>query len=183
MTYTKKQKNDLRKIMDTEEAVLPLWKYVKPKKQIISWNDALKELNKLSWRKNMVLLDLPCGQGGLSIPLAKKYGIKVIGYDIMPEWIGYAKDLAKQQGVANLCKFEVKDIREVVKEKNICDVLLSSAAPHVFGKAEPTIKALRGLVKNNGLIIIADAYLLPNVKLSVGLKGYENLEKTNYQLE
>jgi len=179
MTYTQEQKSDLRKIMDTEEAVLPLWKYVRPKKQIISWNGVSEILDKLKWNKNMVLLDLPCGQGGLSIPLANKYGVKVLGYDILPEWVSYANELAIKKVVRSLCSFGVTDIREVAKKKNICDVLLWSAPPHVFGKAKPTVKALRNLVKNDGLVVIADSYLLCSVKPSNALKDYETLEKTN----
>ena len=36
----------------------------------------------LNLKRNQTILDIPCGKGGVSIPLAKKYGVKVIRYDI-----------------------------------------------------------------------------------------------------
>lgn len=181
MVYTKEQTKNLAKIMDVGEEIIPLLSYVRPEGQVLNGMgrhlpEVLAELN---LQKEMTVLDMPCGQGGVSIPLAQKYGVKVIGYDIIPDYIKYARELAEQRGVSHLCKFEVSDIKDIVKQQDICDVLLWVAPPHLFGKAKPTIEALRNTVKNNGLVVVSDSYLLPEVKSEGGLKDYEPLENAN----
>ncbi|MCL5010588.1 MAG: class I SAM-dependent methyltransferase, partial [Patescibacteria group bacterium] len=180
--YTKQQINDLRRVMDgNKEEMIPLLKYIRPKSQIL--NGLSRYLPavflKLKLDSKTVVLDLACGQGGVSIGLADKYGVNVVGYDIVPEYIQYAKELAMEKNVGHLCRFQIGDIRNIVKKKNICDVLLWFAPPRVFGKTKSTIKALRNSVKNNGFIVVGDAYLLPGVKAFGQFKNYENLKGTD----
>ncbi len=167
--------------MDIEEEMIPLMSYIRPESQILNGmgRELPELLDNLGLQKGMTVLDMPCGQGGVSIPLAEKYGVKVIGYDIIPDYIKYAKELAEKKGVSHLCEFEVGDIKAIVKQEDICNVLLWVAPPHVFGKAKPTIKALRNTVRNEGLIVISDAYLLAGIKGVGGFKDYESLEDTN----
>lgn len=40
------------------------------------------------------ILDIGCGKGGISIPLAKEFEAQVFGVDAMPEFIEYAKSKA-----------------------------------------------------------------------------------------
>lgn len=181
MAYTKKQTEQVKRILDVEEEMLALQKYVRPKSQVLNglnWH-WLETFAKLNLKKGMVVLDLPCGQGGVSIPLAQKYQVQVIGYDIVPVYVKFANELAKRKKVSKLCKFKRRDIVDVAKKENICDVLLWIAPPHIFGKAKSTIMALRRLVKNNGLIIIGDAYLWPSIKSKGEAKDYESLKKTH----
>jgi len=181
MAYTEEQIKHLAQIMDVEEELIPLLSYVRPEGQVLNgMGKNLPELLAgLDLKKEMTILDMPCGQGGVSIPLAKKYGVKVIGYDIIPDYVKYANELAEQKRVSRLCQFRVGDIKEVVRERDICDVLLWVAPPHVFGKAKATIQALRNVVRSDGLIVISDAYLLPGVESEGDLKAYESLDNTN----
>ncbi len=160
--------------------MIPLLSLFKPKNQILNpWEKKFPSIFKnLKLKKGMEVIDMPCGQGGVSIPLVKKYGVKVTGYDIVPSYTRYATQLAKKKGVGRCCKFIVKDIREVVKQKNVCDLLLWVGPPHVWGAAKPTIKKLRGLVRPGGVIVIADAYLNPRIKKTGMLKNYENFKDT-----
>ncbi len=180
MTYTQKQMEQLAKIMDVEEEMIPLLRYIRPANQVLNGlgrhlPDTLKNME---IEEGMVILDVPCGQGGVSIPLAQKYGASVVGYDIVPHYINFAKDLAAKRKVSHLCDFRIGDIEDVIKQKDICDLFLWIAPPHVFGRAGPTIKALRNAVKNNGLVVIGDAYLLSGIKASSSLENYESLEET-----
>jgi len=125
------------------------------------------------------LLDIPCGEGGVSVPLARRYRIQVRGYDIRPECVRRARSLAGRQGVADLCRFAVGDVREVVERRGKVDVLLWIAPPHVWGRSRPTIRALRHRVKVGGLIVIGDAHLLPNARSGArGYDDYETLDET-----
>ena len=166
--------------MSVDKEMIPLLSLFKPKNRILNpWQNQLpKVFKQLNLKKGMKVIDIPCGQGGVSVPLAKKYKVKITGYDIFPAYVRYSRQYAKQKGVAHLCKFKVSDIRAVVKQKNICDCLLWVGSPHVWGKAKPTIKRLRNLVCDGGIIVIADAYLYPKVKQKGMYKDYETLKNT-----
>ncbi len=131
MAYTKKQIEELAKIMSIKKEAVLLLKYIRPKGQIIN---------------------------GFGCHLTKVF---------------------TKLKLSGLCEFRVGDIAKVARKENICDVLLWVAPPHTFGKAKTTIKILRRLIKNNGLIVIGDAYLLSGIKSAGLLKNYENLTKTH----
>ncbi|MDD5750449.1 MAG: methyltransferase domain-containing protein [Candidatus Pacebacteria bacterium] len=181
MAYTLEQIKNLSRIMDVDEEIIPLLSFVRPEGQILNGmgKNLPQILDELNIKKGMVVLDMPCGQGGVSIPLAERYGVKVIGYDIIPDYVRYANELAKRKRLSRLCDFKVGDIQEIARQKDICDVLLWVAPPHVFGRSKSTIKALRNLVKNDGLIVIGDAYLLSNTESNDDLRDYETLSNTN----
>jgi cyclopropane fatty-acyl-phospholipid synthase-like methyltransferase len=178
--YTKQQVSDLKNIMSIEEEMIPLLHVFKPKNRILNpWQKQLPIIfKKMRLEKGMKIIDLPCGQGGVSVPLAKRYGAEVMGYDIVPAYVRYAQEYAKEKEVSDLCKFRVADIREAVKRRNICDVLLWIGPPHVWGRSHPTISRLRNVVKNRGRIVIADAYLYPKVKSTGMYKDYESFKNT-----
>ncbi len=180
MKYTKRQINDLKKVMGVEKEMIPLLSLFKPKNRILNpWVKKFPGIfKKLGLKKGMRVIDIPCGQGGVSVPLAKKYKVNVTGYDILPAYVRYARGYAEEKRVSDLCRFEVGDIRDAVKRKDICDVLLWVAPPHVWGGAKPTIGKLRNAVKDGGIIVIADAYLYPGVRRKGMYKNYENLKNT-----
>lgn len=178
MKYTKQQIKDLEQIMGMDESMFYLFPAINPRDGIMSpWGKKFPNVIKqLRLRKNMTVVDLACGQGGYSIPAAKKYKVNVRGYDIVPAFVRYANKNAKKMGAEKFCRFRLEDIRDVVKKKNICDVLFWIGAPHVWGKAKSNLKALRNCVKNNGLIIIADVYLYPGIKNAGPFKKYEDIK-------
>ena len=181
MKFSKQQISDLNKIMSAEEEMIPLLGLFKPRNRILNpWEKQFPKIfKKLRLKKEMKVLDIPCGQGGVSVPLAKKYGVRVIGCDIIPAYVRYAREYAKEKKVAHLCKFKVADIREVVKQKDVYDVVLWIGPPHVWGSAGPTIRRLRNMVRDGGTIVIADAYLNPGIRRKGMYKDYENLRNTN----
>ncbi|MFQ5837937.1 MAG: class I SAM-dependent methyltransferase [Thermoplasmata archaeon] len=58
------------------------------------------------------VLDLGCGIGRHSVPLAKR-GHEVVGLDLSPEFIRRAKAYAREQGVTESTSFEVGDMRRI----------------------------------------------------------------------
>jgi SAM-dependent methyltransferase len=169
---------DIKKIMSVEEEMIRLLYTIEDDKNIINpWVNGLSRIfDQLDIKKGDVILDIPCGKGGVSVPLAKKYKARVLGYDILPEYTKQAKKFASESRVGNLCRFELKDIRKIVKKKNICNLLLWIAPPHLWKNSKLTIANLRNCVKNNGAIFIGDAYLYKKTKLKK-YEGYETLEE------
>jgi len=175
---SKQHTEDIKKIMGIEEEMIRLLPQLEDKLGLLNpWVRQLPGIFcGLNLKRNQIVLDIPCGKGGVSIPLAKKYGVKVIGYDIVKGYVEYAASQSKKNGVGNQCTFKVENIRKTTKQKNICDLLLWIAPPHLWKTSKLTIKALRNCVKNSGQILIADAYLYKPTKK---YEDYETLDSTN----
>jgi SAM-dependent methyltransferase len=62
--------------------------------------------------KNAKVLDVCCGIGRHSVELAR-LGYDVVGIDVTPRYIEYAKDLAKKRKVSKRTKFIIGDSREI----------------------------------------------------------------------
>jgi len=73
------------------------------------------------------LLDMGCGIGRVSIPLAKK-GYHVVGVDLSPSYIQRAIEYAKVEGVTEHTRFIVGDMRNIgsiLADNNEFDAVLS----------------------------------------------------------
>lgn len=86
------------------------------KEAAIAQADSLcKVLNELGVSQRAKILDLACGIGRHSIPLARR-GYEVVGYDLSPKYINYARKWAGIEGLhENMLRFYQGDIRDVVK--------------------------------------------------------------------
>jgi len=70
--------------------------------------DALLRLAKVTEKD--VLWDLGCGDGRIPVTGAKRYGCKAYGFDIDPERVKDSLANARKEGVADLVRFEQRDI-------------------------------------------------------------------------
>ena len=68
--------------------------------------------------ENTRILDLGCGKGAVSVKTAQKLGVKVKGIDLIPEFVEFAEQKAKEYKVDDLCEFETGDINEAVKTES-----------------------------------------------------------------
>lgn len=62
--------------------------------------------------KNSLVLDLCCGIGRHSVPLAEK-GYRIVGVDLSPAFIARAKELAQERRVGENVDFKVGDMRQI----------------------------------------------------------------------
>ena len=109
-------------------------------------------------QKHVRILDVSCGIGRHSIPLAEK-GYIVLGLDLSPRFIAKAKATAKAQRVSSRAKFRVADVREVasaLKREEPFNVILNLWSSHGYYGEEEDIRmftALRNRTARNGLLI------------------------------
>lgn len=82
-----------------------------------------KELSYLKkyLKKNQEILDLACGYGRFTIPLAKQ-GYTIQGIDISPNLIAKAKKTAKREGLT--LKFQIGDMRKLPYKENSFDSII-----------------------------------------------------------
>lgn len=84
------------------------------------WVEHLEEILKRFHFSPRTILDLACGTGNLTLPLARR-GYRVIGLDISPTMISVAREKASQSGLN--VEFMVEDMR-FFKLKNPVDLII-----------------------------------------------------------
>ncbi|MBU2447241.1 MAG: methyltransferase domain-containing protein [Bacteroidetes bacterium] len=105
------------------------------------------------------VLDLGCGKGAVSIPLARKFNAQVIGIDALPEFIDEAKRKAKEFQVEEMVEFRVGDIRELISfYSEFHFVILNSIGPVLGDVGETLTKVSRCLI-SRGYVIIDDGFI------------------------
>lgn len=114
---------------------------------------------------NLTLLDLGCGKGAVTISVARQLKCHATGIDGIPEFIAFAKAKAAKEGVEYLCRFEVGDVREKIKTAGRYDIILLGSIGQVFGNYFETLTLLGGHLKEGGVIIIDEGYLLDSAQV------------------
>ncbi|MDL2237909.1 class I SAM-dependent methyltransferase [Christensenellaceae bacterium OttesenSCG-928-K19] len=118
------------------------------------------------------LLDLACGKGAISIPLAEKFGCHVTGFDLIPPFIEVARHKAEEYGVAGLCQFIVKDVNLATQEDKQYDIVLFCAAGDILGKPPELLGKLRRLVRPGGMAVLDESYLPEGTNPEIRYKNY-----------
>ena len=69
-------------------------------------------IKKLKIEKNMSVLDIGCGWGGLALQIAKETGAKVKGITLSENQLNTAKKRAQEEGLADKVEFVLQDYRQ-----------------------------------------------------------------------
>jgi cyclopropane fatty-acyl-phospholipid synthase-like methyltransferase len=138
-------------------------------------------LKSLDLKKDSTVLDLACGKGAVSIRMAKSLGFSCKGIDLFKPFVEFANKKAIEEGVENLCRFEVDDINTAVRVERNYDVVVLAAAETLLGEIDNAIKKLRNCIRRGGFIIYDGCYLnnessLDNPDYSV-IKNYDKTVK------
>ena len=96
------------------------------------------------------VLDIACGKGVNAILIAKKYGCKVIGIDILPASIEKAKEFARKKGVEDLVSFQVADAQQLPFDKGEFDKTIAQAMLILVDDKEEVLKEARRVTKHSG---------------------------------
>lgn len=105
------------------------------------------------------ILDLGCGKGAISVPLASEFGFQVHGIDALPDFIEEARYWAEHYNVSPLCRFEVGDVRKRITQLREYDLAILGSIGPVFGPVEATVMQVSGALKPGGYILLDDGYL------------------------
>jgi SAM-dependent methyltransferase len=105
------------------------------------------------------VLDIPCGIGRVSVPLAK-LGYSVTGVDISPYFVRVAKRKAKQFGVVRRTSFSVGRMAEVgsMFPKGHFDAAINIFTSIGYGTERDDLiffKNLRQVIRKGGLFVIS----------------------------
>lgn len=120
------------------------------------------------------ILDLACGKGSVSIKVAESLGVNVYGFDLIPDFIEYANQKAKEWNVRSLCHFMSGDANDIVNTEKNFDCVIFGAAANILGNPQETLTKLLKTIKPKGFILIDEAYLRDDS--SNGEVKYKNYE-------
>lgn len=123
-------------------------KYRKPDELILRLLS--EEIQKLAGTVgNLSMLDVGCGTGGYSIPLAKQFAIKLTGIDVSKEM------LARARSKHSNGNWILGDIESIDFEENSFDVVLMSYVLHHMRDYKRTLKTVYKILKSaSGLLFI-----------------------------
>jgi ubiquinone/menaquinone biosynthesis C-methylase UbiE len=126
------------------------------------------------------VLELACGKGAAAVNIAKELGSEIRGYDLIPEFIEYAKQKAAELNVEALCSFAVGDVNEAVTVEKNHDCVIFGAAGDILGSPRETMQKLSGTIKCGGFIITDATYLPDDVSGDALEWSYEYLYRGDW---
>jgi arsenite methyltransferase len=88
--------------------------------------DTLAELCHIEEGK--VVLDVGCGVGATPVYLAKRYGCRVVGVDIVARMIERCEERAQREGVVGQTEFRVADAQDLPFDDGLFDVVITESA-------------------------------------------------------
>ena len=129
------------------------------------WKDGIEtakllaDLFKEKGMKKCSVLDIPCGIGRVSVPLAR-LGYTVSGVDLSPYFIRVAKKKSRQFRVSKGATFAVGNMKDVgsLFPKGQFDVAVNVYSSIGFGSEADDLeffKGLRQVVRKGGLLVIS----------------------------
>ena len=74
------------------------------------------------------VLDVGCGAGVTPVFIAKKYGCRVVGVDILEGMVRKSQERAEREGVADRVKFRVADAQDLPFEDDLFDAVFTESA-------------------------------------------------------
>jgi len=104
------------------------------------------------------VLDAGCGVGGSAIWLAREFGVRVVGINVVPGDIDQGRRYARRRNVADRVTFELRDMTRTAFPEGSFDVVWAiESICHVPDKREFLAEARR-LLKPGGRLVVADGF-------------------------
>jgi SAM-dependent methyltransferase len=110
-------------------------------------------LQLLDLRPGTTLCELGCGSGWMT-RFAARHGVQAEGYDISPDMIEIARELAEQEGLDNV-QFEVADMEKLDLGRRFGNVLLYDALHHT-PRADLVFRTAHRALEPGGRLLLAE---------------------------
>ncbi|MGR3765829.1 class I SAM-dependent methyltransferase [Rossellomorea sp. NS-SX7] len=128
-------------------------KLLDPKRQeMVPVNNVL-ELLQLG--KDDTVADLGCGNGYLTLPIAKSVDTKVHAVDLQQEMLEYLQHRAKEANVNNI-EYEKASLEYLSFNKSTLDKIVSAFVLHEVPNLTKVFQDLSDMLKDNGIWLILD---------------------------
>jgi SAM-dependent methyltransferase len=107
------------------------------------------------------VLDFGCGVGRLTLPLARRATVRVVGCDVAPTMLLHARENAQKSGLQNVTFIETPQLTELSESQFdfICSLLVFQHIPPSVG--HPLIRTLLGLLGAGGVAALHVTFARP----------------------
>jgi SAM-dependent methyltransferase len=106
-------------------------------------------------------LDVACGKGEFLVRLATRYHVSGVGIDISPYYVRDAKRKLTERSPGGTCEFINMDGADYEPEaRESFDCASCIGASWIYKGHEGTVRALIGMVKPGGLVIVGEPFWL-----------------------
>jgi len=175
--------NQLKQVAEYYDQTLPLYKtfwhrnksyadhYGYWEQRTRSLSEALINENRfmadvLKIRSGSRILDAGCGIGGSSVWLAENFNVQVIGITISKRQLEKAKELAKKRGLQGKVEFYLQDYLNTKFPDEHFDMIWACESVCYAKNKEDFLAEAYRLLKPRGKIVVADGFLLRDIKQS-----------------
>ncbi|KSU59852.1 hypothetical protein AS034_17630 [[Bacillus] enclensis] len=114
-----------------------------------------KVLQLLQLKKDDLVADLGCGNGYLTLPIAKEVDTKVHAVDLQQEMLEYLQHRAGEAGVTNI-EYEKSSLEYLSFNKKTLDKIVSGFVLHEVPNLTKVFQDLSDMLKDEGLWLILD---------------------------
>ncbi len=102
------------------------------------------------------VIELASGKGAFALFLARRFGCKVEGLDINPDFVNYSNERATEMGLSSRVRFECRDVNSLRVQPEEYDLGVSLGALYMFREAGwDTL--VRG-VRPSGHVAVSDLF-------------------------
>lgn len=112
--------------------------------------DELAELCHIN--QDSYVLDVGCGSGQTACYLAKTYGCRVVGVDILAKMVQRSKERAAKKKIADKVEFRVADAQELPFEDNLFDAVITESVTAFPADKPKAVKEYARVTKPGGYI-------------------------------
>ncbi|MHB8862654.1 MAG: class I SAM-dependent methyltransferase [Pirellulaceae bacterium] len=114
-------------------------------------------LANLGVRTGQTILDMGCGNGFYSLPLAKMVGAtgRILAVDIQPEMLVMLRTRMEQEGIDNVSPI-LGSVHNPRVPAATVDLILLVDVYHEFSHPEPMLAAMRTALKPQGLLVLVE---------------------------
>lgn len=123
-------------------------------------------------RPGKTILDIGSGKGFPSLFWASIFDVRVEGFDINEDCVGYANSRARMLNLSHQVKYSCKDIRKLELDRK-CDAVasLGLGIAQVYGNIGSALSIFRAMLHKNGVLITAEPMWLVRPVSSKALKA------------
>jgi SAM-dependent methyltransferase len=104
------------------------------------------------------VLDIASGRGGPARLLAREFGCRVEGIEIVPEFHAFAVERAEAAGLAQLVSSRLGDASQEDLPAEAYDVAICLGATFVWGGLAGTLDALEPVVRSGGHFVVGEPF-------------------------
>ena len=116
----------------------------------VNATDKMVELCRIS--SDSYVLDVGCGVGATPCYLAKEYGCRVVGVDVLPRMVERSKERAAKMGVTDRTEFRVADAQDLPFDNAIFDAVITESVTSFPKDKQQAVNEYARVIKPGGFV-------------------------------